>query len=283
MAKSESELRAQLVRLEVHRQELRGSIEHVRELLDKADERRAAEGERRWNRVLDNLEAALDVARSKLTACEQQIKETDRRLHSLRETGAVADEGRSCASHDAEAVRPAAALEDGVSVGSLEAAERVLALPVEQLGDLTLDQLAELHSHLFEGESGEEAVAGQGVEQETAPPEKSALSTRIEEARRRGRHRVARARHPAASFVERRKQQLLRGAIGKATADKLSGMTLEEIELILDCHKALGGRESPSDGERQLLSQLESHVDALRARLAELHRERVRRTGRRKP
>jgi len=275
MAKGEIELQAELARLEEQRQVMQAALDNVRQLLDKADERRAVDGERRWDQILDNLEQALDLTGSKLTACEQQIKEAERRLRDLLESGMEAGEG-----DEAPGAQGPVVPEPMPPSGNLEGAKRILALPVDQLRDLTIEQLTRIHSHLFEADHGKAAAA-----QEAETPERSSLSARlsarIEEAQRSRRRRSARARRPAESFVERRKQHLLRGAITKATTDKLGGMTLEEIDLVLSWHKTLAERAEPTDSDRRLLGLLEPFIGDLKDRSSQLRHKQAQRKIRR--
>lgn len=271
MAKGEIELQAELARLEEQRHVMQAALDNVRQLLDKADERRAEDGERRWNQVLDNLEKTLDLTGAKLTVCVQQIKETKRRLRDLLETGVETGEG-----DEAPGAQGPVVPEPMPSSGNLGAAERILALPVDQLRDLTMEQLTRIHSHLFEVDHAEAAPA-----QEAKKPEPSSLSARIEEAQRSRRRRSARARRPAVSFVERRKQHLLRGAIAKATTDKLGGMTLEEIDLVLNWHKTLAERVEPTDSDRRPLGLLEPFIGDLEERASRLRHKQTQRKTRR--
>jgi len=273
MTKGEIELQAQLTRLEAQRQVMQAALDNVRQLLDKADERRAVDGERRWDQILDNLEQALDTTASKLTACDQQIKEVKRRLRDLLQGGMLEGQGDEASGPQEPLVSDRAS-----PAGKIDGAKRIMALPVDQLRDLTIEQLTRIHSRLFEAEPPEAAPA-----QQAQTPERSSLSARIEQAQRSRRRRAARPRRPAVSFVERRKQHLLRGAVAKATTDKVAGMTLEEIDLVLNWHKTLDERAGPTEGDRRLLDLLDPFIGKLKERASQLRHDQTQRKMRGRP
>ena len=223
MSKSEVELTQEIERLEASRKEAIATISHVRMLLIKADQRRDEEGEHRWDEILDNLESTLDMGRSKLTACEQRLREVRDQLHQLQTTGSIEDTGI-----DSDSVEAVPALgEEG-----LKAAQQIMAMSVEDLRSLTLEEVADMHDELFrkaEAEKLEAASKSKSAPKPKPKPEspapvarKTALDLRIDKARQAKEEREA-ARRKGTGFVERRKQSLLRAGMAKLLHGGLRG------------------------------------------------------------
>lgn len=289
MPKTEDDLKTEIAVIDASRKEAIATISHVRMLLIKADARRNEGGGHRWNEVLNNLEGTLDVARSKLTACELRLRHARDQLHQLRTTGTI-DE--SALGADAADVKP------DLSEGRLRAAEHIMSMSVEDLRELTLEEVADMHDEHFRKEASakaeavaetsakSEAVAeaaakaqaatkAQATERAQAATPKTALDRRIENARRAKEEREAARRNKGAGPIDRRKQIALRGAVAKLLQGGSAALGLEEVESIVDCRKDLMGRNDLNASEQALRAKLEPMGEELEAHMHELRRKRA--------
>lgn len=270
---SEEKLREQISQLAALRNQAKAAVENVLQLLKKADERRLLEGERPWNRILDNLERALDLTRSRLTKYEQQIKECARQLHQIQE--GLAPTASGAVPGDEEQAPPAAPLPQGVRLSKdhVQVAERILAMPLEVLGKLTLNEVAEMNDQIF----------GQGEEQPTRapsganeiPPKKSHLTQRIERAKQTREALAATHRPSEPSFAERRRQKTLRESVAKVMSGNSKALDLEEVEILLQCHKSLTERASVTANDLRLKGILDGALESIQERGSELRRKRA--------
>ncbi|MCX5756975.1 MAG: hypothetical protein NTU83_00405 [Candidatus Hydrogenedentes bacterium] len=245
-------------------------LANVKDLLDKADVRRANEGERPWGRIVDNLEGALQLAKAKVTGYEQRVRQCEQHLEAVR---------RAAAHTGPKALEEftSAEFEDVIPEGMrlppdhLVAAERILSMSLDDLGSLTLEQVADMNLQLYE-----EPPAAP----ETAPPPeperpRSVLDTRIERAKEIRESLAARHQSQQPSFAERRRQKLLRDAIAKLTTGKVQALDLDEIELILQCHSGIEERIEKSQNDVRLQTMLEHCIPAMQERASELRRKRA--------
>ncbi|NIA12652.1 MAG: hypothetical protein GWP08_01135 [Nitrospiraceae bacterium] len=275
MPKSEADLKKEIERLDASEKETMATISHVRKLLNKADQRREEDGDRRWDEILDNLESTLDMGRSKLTACGQRLREARDQLRQLQATGFIEDTGIAIDATDAQ---------PPLTEDRLKAAQQIMSMSVDDLRSLTLDEVADMHDELFRKTEAETAEAAAEPKPEPPAPAapKTALDRRIEKARRAKEEREA-ARRKSAGFVERRKQGTLRAAVGKLLQGGCAGLTIEEAESVLECRGELMGRSDLSDSEQRLKEKLEPMGADIEARLHELRRKRARGYLRRRP
>jgi hypothetical protein len=239
--------------------EAQAAEKNVRILLDKADAHRGKGDDRHWRQIVDNLENALDRARSSVTAYEQQLKEKQHQLKQLRETGRIAP--------TEEALNEAAAC-DVYMPKTMLPAERILAMPLTELSSLTLDEVSAIHDQLVE--EMEQLVAPEVKAPEPAP-RKSVLQERIERAQEARKNLAAGARPTAPTLLERRRQVALREAVKKITVGNMAALTLEEVEVALDSY----GRLTVTDlgeADARLKKFFESHLDGIKERLAEFRR-----------
>ena len=272
MAKTETELSEELLELEKSKVEAEGVVAHVRELLEAADMRRRSEDERRWNRVLNDLEDALDVTKARLTVFKQEIRDRQRQLKELRETGATT-----------ASVSPASGLtseEEMLLDGSLpeervRAAEKMLAIPLADLGKLTLEDVAAMDIGLAASAEEDTEVQAQEPEPNGRGPRPAGLAARIEQAKQK-RQALAAARRPSPSFQERRKQKTLRDAVAKIGRGAIKSMTLEEIELLTGFYHTVAERADANENDVRLKEMLEPVVKELDDQAHELRRKRAR-------
>lgn len=292
MPRSKEQLKEDIRRLEQARVETEAALLNVRDLLAKADERRVIEGERRWNRILDNLEHTLDFTRSKLTACEQDLKRAQRELEALENNEPVA----APQAPSADKLRgPAVVMDDGEVINLdhpfsgdyLQTADLILSMPLEALRSLTLDEVAAMHKKLVQ-EEPEESFDGDlpppppEPEMEPSPTplpsetvKHSFLEERIARAMQAKQAREAATRRQGQSFAERRRLKRLRDAVTKTSSGQIRALDLDEIDLVLACHQSVSSRREPTDSDQRLMSLIAPHIDALRQRAADLRKKRA--------
>lgn len=227
--------------LERRRDEAKHTLEEVRDLLAKADQRRLQEpgNQRKWNQVLDNLESSLKEAKSRLELCEAEF------LRAQTLNAAPASEPVAAPS-----AAPAAA--DWSRLADEE--RRLLEVPIEELGNLSLEQLGLLHSRLARRDAAQH-------------PEIEQLFQRIELANQT--HHEA-AIGPQENPEQHRRQFLLRGAVEKAHKGQIHQMTGEEIQLLISCHALLLRRLNLTNKDRRLIDILGEALTALKRRSTEL-------------
>jgi hypothetical protein len=233
-----------LSRLTARRDAAAQTVERIVGLLARADERRLREPHdaRRWNSVIDHLETSLHDARARLGLVQA---ECDRVQHQL--TGSAAPPPPPPPPAPA-APQPAPTPE--LSAEPREAARQLLALDLDQLASLTMEQVSQLHSHLREG-----AVPG-------AIEEMERVAGRIELA--------IQSPAPPPGGTERRGQEVLRHAVGRLQLGEVGALSRREATLVLSCHELLERKLSPTPADERLKSLLAPHLPALRARVAEL-------------
>jgi hypothetical protein len=274
---TEEKLRTQIRELETLRDRAKAAVENVRQLLAKADERRVEEGYRPWNRILDNLERALVLTRSQVTSYEQQIKERQRTLQDLLRrdpTSAVFLE-ESLAAVGLQGYLP----EDfHLPEGHVEIAEQLLAVPLDMLGNMTLDEVENMNEQMFIPKVVQEPSAQEPVE----AAKKSQLDERIEHARQ-AREAIATSVHRSEpSFAERRRQRVLRSAVAKIMIRDFKGLDMEEVERLLECHSALAERPAKAANDARLLELLAHAMDLIQERASDLRRKRAQQYTRKK-
>jgi hypothetical protein len=229
----------------------RSLVDHVRDLLGRADERRLAEPEnrRRWNRVLDNLEVALDEAKARLERAEFRLAEARRR-------GTLSP---SSSPSEPETPAPEPELAADVDACAFEAARRLLAAPLEEAERASLEQVALARNYLERhGNDGERTSA------------ERRLAARVELAVQA----QANARPASPDPYERRKQTMLRQAMNKALDGDLGGLTLREMDLLVGSYAVLLRRRDLSPKEERLCRILLRIVTELERILAGLRAQR---------
>lgn len=209
-------------------------VEHIRGLLARADERRAAEPQnaRKWNKVLDNLEAALDEAKAKLEHCERRLEDERRRYDGVPGGNAFPDPTRQAAA-------PAAAPVDegGGSPAEAAAAQFLLSTPLETVESVPLEQVALAQNYLaWRNDAGH------------SDGEDRRLAGRIELAIQGGNPTPP----PSPSDSERRRQQALRVVVDKIAAGAVDSLTLREVDLAAACYAVLCRKPDADLSERRL-------------------------------
>jgi hypothetical protein len=222
-------------RLEQEHAHERNTVDHIRALLIRADARRAQEPDnvRRWNRVLDNLETALDEAKGRLERCETRLNQA-RQAECESTSLADGDAPSSLAEVDS---RPAPFLP--AQPGNAEAsaaAQFLLQAPLDTVENAPLEQVALARNYLsWRSRTGH------------ANGDEKRLAGRIELA--------IQGRTPGASSTvrERRQQFILRAAVDKIVAGRVDSMTFRELELVVSSYTVLVQRPERTVSEERLV------------------------------
>ena len=242
-SKSSMDLQKRLKALYEKRDAALQIMNQIKELLAKADERRASESgdPRRWNSVLNHLETSLDDARKRLDRCEAVIRQVETQAGispSTGETFTSTEEGGA---------------EGGVPFIELDpdkAVEQVLAMSLSDLSQLTMEQVAMLHARLPEKEP---SLDGEQMQQAAA---------RLELANQT-RGTVTGTPPQRSRYMERRNQLLLRATLEKVRQNRLADVTHEEKLLLTNCLELLCRRLEPDPREERIKAMLREAVDRL--------------------
>ena len=278
MRTSEERLFQEIRELEDSRDQAKAAVDNVLELLRKADARRIEEGDRPWNRILDNLERTLDLTRARFTTYEQLLKERQRDLAQLRQSGSTRTQ---------EQANALGSLEEQVLIGTLRdvlpedvplprnhilAAERILAMSLDVLGNLTLDEVASMNTQIFEDQEAEPQKSPQDAP--ATMTKKSWLDDRIARAKQ-ARESLAASRRPESSFAEKRRQMSLRNAIEKVIVGNFNLLDLSEIDLVMQYSKSIDDKQNKEGIDLRLRGLIQSSTAKLNERASELRRRRA--------
>jgi hypothetical protein len=276
--RTEERLVQEIKELEVSRDQAKAAVDNVLELLRKADLRRREEGDRPWNRILDNLERALDLTRARFTTYEQLLKERRRDLDFLRQSGRTGAADPSANSPSIEeqvlidTLREVLPEDVPLPRNHILAAERILAMSLDVLGNLPLEEVASRNAQLFEDPEAE--TQKQSQDASATVPKEGWLDARIARAKQT-REALAAARRPESTFGERRRQVILRNAIEKVIVGNFNLLDLSEIDLVLQCAKIIGEKPSRDATDARLKSVIERSTAKLNERASELRRRRA--------
>lgn len=278
MAETRAELGQHLARLREEEEGVRGSIDHVYELLSKADQRRRDRrgDRRRWNRTVDNLERTLLERKSRLVGCEQEIIRFTRKLDETEDASEAppeeADSEETLSDKPEEAIEAEAESAVEASPSNAQeltsdefelAAEYMLTIPLKEVGDISLQEVGLVKTFL-------ESEASSGL----SAKKRKALGRRIERYdREKERKEAAKA---DSDRKERRQQILLRSALDRCASDQIGSLTLNEIELIANCFEIVSSHSKKADEDAHLKAILEKAVRQINekcARLNRLHRQ----------
>ncbi len=276
--RTQERLVQEISQLESSRNQASVAVVNVLDLLEKADSRRRAEGDRPWNRILDNLENTLDLTRARLTTYEQLLKERRRDLERLLQNGKspVAEHPLSDVSLEEtvliDTLREVLPEDVPLPANHILAAERILAMPLDLLGNMTLDEVAQMNAQLLEESEAESAKAPQG--QQATVTKKTWLEQRVQRAKQT-REALAANRRSELTFGERRRQVALRNAIEKMVSGNFVLLDLNEVEMLGQCLKDIEQKPEKTDMENRLKSVLERCSPKLNERASELRRRRA--------
>ena len=241
MSSLEQQIQKRLDHLQTQCAQHQINLDNVRRLLAKADDRRRREPDRmdRWNQVLDNLETCLDETRARLERCKVTIKLEERRLEALR-TGESLREIEPATPPEPLPPPP------GIGIMTAQAAQRILNMPLDEIGKLSLEEVAMLQDSLVR-----ENMAA-------AMPDNERFAARIEYANQTATM--------SDDLEDNRKQSTLRAAIEKISTNRIAQMTEQEMRVVIACRDLLTRRLTTSPRDERLKRILGAAVKRLIAR-----------------
>lgn len=229
----------------------------VMELLRKADERHKTEPGNRtmWHRVLNNLERSLVEVRSRIQSAEIDIGKLENELAGLpdQEADVPPPDSADASPGPQAAVSP---FEPPLSRARLpmEAARLILARPVEEIAELTLQDV----SSMFDSVAIENVAA--------AAPDAGQLITTLEITGQT-------SGGDAAGDTEHRRQTVLRCAIEKIQTNKFDKMTPEEVRMTLVCYESLTRRANRTPKDERLCRILGAAIQIINRKRAKGKKE----------
>lgn len=218
-----------------------GVLNQIRDLLTKADARRASgQGDnKRWSGVVANLEKSLADARLRLQRCDVVIFQVECQLGI-----------RTAADKPAVNDADGAELPDDIALplDPDKAVEQILAMSLSDLSKLTMEQVAIIHSRLPEKEIPLDLDDVDRIEARLELANQTRPSV-CEVAPPAGN---AEPRQAMSKFQERRNQLLLRATLEKVRANRLADVTREEKKLLANCLEMLNRRIETDAREERL-------------------------------
>jgi len=201
-----------------------GALVHIRDLLAKADARRAKpqEDKRKWGKVAENLEASLDETRARLEHTRVTLRQMESQL-------AVAE----------SAVMTAASPQPPI--------DDLTEDPIYTARTITLETLVQREADILQ-QPEQSAQTTRDLGRVELLNQLVGVVHPFEES----------------SEAENRRQHLLRVAIGKIQQDQLDTITPQERRMLLICHSLLSRRLNPSPKDKHLLGILGAALQSIR-------------------
>ncbi len=230
-----------LEKLEKELQRQEAMVEHIRGLLARADEKRLTEihETRKWNKVLDNLESALDEAKARVQKCERELRRERERL-GYGQAVAPAVSPVVVTHENASLMAEPAPLAAHTHQEEAAAARAMLETPLESVELAPLEQVA-MAQHYLLWRKDQGLVNG----------DDKRLEGRIELAIQGGAGMAPEASGDQAE-QDRRNQHALRAIVDKVLSNQSDALTVRELELAIDCYSILARRPSLGDSESRL-------------------------------
>lgn len=265
------ELHTRLVQWRGREAELERKLEETRDLLTKADVRRAREPQAvaRWNQILDNLEKSYDSLRRELERTRSQRDELEREVsRALDATGETLSQIDAEPSHplsNADSAKPTmqevyTPLDDntlGVALSDPDILFNVgwrdlLRMSMEDLALLTAEEIVHIRANIQSG--------GLGRPGET---DRRLVETRLELAAQL-RESASDSESGHEERTHRRRQIILRAAIDKIQHNRVNEMTEDEQQAVLLCKQRLSLKQEPTPAEKRLLRVMEAALGLFR-------------------
>lgn len=230
-----------LEKLEKELQRQEAMVEHIRGLLARADEKRLSEinETRKWNKVLDNLETALDEAKARVQRCERELRRERERMGFSQAVSPAATPAVAVGEAVSLVVEPAP-IATHTHREEAAAARAMLETPLESVELAPLEQVAMAQHYLLWRKD-------QGL----ANGDDKRLEGRIELAIQGGVGMASELPDGQAE-QERRNQHVLRAIVDKVLSNRSDALTVRELELAIDCYSILARRPSLGDSESRL-------------------------------
>ncbi len=254
MPQSLEELENRFEDLNLRKGQDEDAIVKIKGLLRKADRRRLSEtgNHRKWDSVLDNLECSLDETKNRLEATSLQLTLVKRNIQEMREFGV--------ANPLPEIARDTAAADTNPAFG---VAKNILSMSIEDLANLSLEDVAKLHDEISVDFSGDFGLGDTDV------------GGRLELANQTRKNEAPPPGGPRAD-IENRRQKTLREAIGKFQRKDFEKITQEELQITLICHALLRRRVDPSPKDLRLTRMLAGCIKMLDREKARIERAKKR-------
>ena len=245
------ELEIEIERLEEQHKKDLDTLGDVNELLRQADRRRKTErsNQRKWDRVLENLERGLDETKSRITGCEVNLKTARKALDAK-------DEAPEAAAEPAEesVPEPEASVSEAGGGGYLALAESIACTPLAELHRFTLEQIADVSGRL------EREITRENF------PDYEKLAAHIEFA-----NQLRSKAGESDENKERRGQGALRAAIDKVLNKQFDAMSPEEMRLILASQDLLLRNLRPGVQDERLGKLIAAGAAVIKRRLDSSH------------
>lgn len=235
---------ADLTALYVKQAKITATLEEVRRLLAKADQRRLEDpaGRRHWDRVLDNLENSLQETRFRLEQCETAIR-------GLEQTLTPEEIARARARSRPRAGQAAHPVHGELSSDPEQAVREVMEMTVDELRELSMEQVASINAHLPE-------VLAQGSRDSMKVTSQLELANQL-------RHDAPPPAAPVSKLMEKRNHLLLRRSLHKTMHNRVADVTREEKKLISSAYEMLSRRMDCSPEDKRLCQVLEAAMRKL--------------------
>jgi hypothetical protein len=247
MKNSPGQLKLAIAALEARQASAVEMLARVRELLDRAEERRHAEpaDAKRWIATIDRLESSMVDGRRRLEVLDVELKRAQNAYAAAISADASAPTGEVDLPDGETPSAPVLSSDPAVAVRQL------LELPLEQLASLNLEQVSQLHSQ----------IATEDVQARLADLDQA--TTRLEVASQS----IGPSLRSAEAPPERRGQEVLRQAIGKVQAGHLERLLRAEIAMVISCFELLDRKIEPTPSDLRLRALLAPVIPQLRIQL----------------
>jgi hypothetical protein len=235
---------ADLTALYVKHAKTTATLDQVRQLLAKADRRRMEDpaGRRHWDRVLDNLENSLQESRFRLEQCEAAIRGLEQAL-SPQEVERARERSKPLG---ARAGQPA---HGALSLDPKQAVRQVMEMTVDELRELSMEQVAALNARLPE-------VLPEGSQDSIHVTSQLELANQL-------RQDTPPQAPPVSRLMEKRNHLILRRSLHKVMNNRIADVTREEKQLISSAHDMLARRMDCSPEDNRLRQVLEAALKKL--------------------
>jgi hypothetical protein len=267
MTQEALELHSRYVHLRAKHAELQQKLEQMRDILAKADERRAREKfePARWNPIIGNLETSYNQLKAEIVRTRTSLQETEQELsRALEATGqslSSVDTGPRCEALPPIAdlrtldttVRLAAETTDGLTISLDQPVgwRDVLHMSLEILATLTEDEITQVRAFVTNARKGTITDVDRRLVEGRLQ-----LASQLRE--------LAPETAEAPEGGHRRRQIVLRAAIDKIQHNRAQQLIEEEVRAVLICQQRLARLPNPTMPEKRLLRILDAALNVLR-------------------
>ncbi len=234
------------------RTQIEESLARLEGLIEKSEAKRQADtkSERDYDRILDNLWEAHKQAKADLVdntrLLDRVSKRIERAREELRGQISVSYEEEITAPPDTSGSPPTRNI-DSQSKGDakLKAAQLLASTAIANLNRVPLEQLALAEEYINERHA-EGALT----------PYDAQIAARLEVSAQSDRHREPQE-------TQRRDQKSLRDAVNMVANEAFAEMTLEQIEMVANCHALLTRKTTPNADDMRILNLISAPLQKL--------------------